>query len=156
MAFDSLRKKLGDKYGSLEMEDPSDSEDIVPYDPEASTLMNLGRYAANNVAKGNPLMTAMPISSVTKVTAVLPKAEEAIFNPSNADHMARIKPFLMKRLPHSAEMGADMESGEVIHSLLSDPERVQNLLQEPAVKAAISEAGLLDPQMEALKKLIGQ
>ena len=163
MAFDELRKKLSAKYGLLDVPDPNDQEDVVPYDPEAGTIMNIGRFAANNLAKGSFLAGGMPLGASAKLAAgtlrSVPKSvAKGIFNPQNEEHLAEIRPLLKKYLPHSPDMAEDMASGEVISHLLKDPERSATLMKEPMVQQAIKEAGfeMHDLEMEALKKLSGQ
>jgi hypothetical protein len=71
---DLLQKMLASQKNDL---DSDKEEDAVPYDPQAGTLTNIGRFLANNaMSKSAGMAGMMPVAGAVRAAAAVPELAE--------------------------------------------------------------------------------
>lgn len=135
-----LDKLIGDEKAEGDEIHPSTAPwEVLPVQKPAIAGVNMGKAAIQDLAK------AQLGKKLAFKLGVPVKASGEVFDVSNPEHMAILKPFMNKVHPHST--GADdFYSGEVVHGLLKER---PNLLETSEVQDAIKLAGF-----DNLKKTI--
>lgn len=88
-----LFEKLKQHLGQI---DPSQQEDPIPYDPNAGTLTNVGRFVANNVASDPGYAGMFPVAGSLKMAGkfaqevapgIIQKAEQLVPKAANSSEL---------------------------------------------------------------------
>lgn len=127
------------KYGS-----PQD--DVIPYDPDKGTLMNIGRFIANNAVTDPGIAGAIPMLGSLKVLSRFPKIEGIIESgrmvPDAAETLST-RGLVNSNLAKLAEKGALTQD-----DLLRQSQKLQRAVYQQDVNQA--------PMLERLRKIAEQ
>lgn len=93
-------KKLLDKYKMKDVLDPAPKPDAIPYDENAGTMMNVGRFALNNLVGDEGYGNMMPavagsVKAVKKAVELAPEGLAAV-NKIAANNPAILNALKMK------------------------------------------------------------
>ncbi len=122
-------------------------EDAVPYDPNAGTMMNIGRFALNNLA-GDQLSGAMPVAGSIKAVGKLAEEAPAIMKAAEPV-VSGTKSALEKLMQHFS----NPENVKTLDDMLTKKSVMETYRKQFPAEAAAKYGEALGAKPEVLQKM---